>query len=151
MNSRFGKIIRCLLIAQICIFSSAFAGEVSQEKFKQVSLGMKKDEIVSVLGQPDSDQKEGMNEQGQTIERLEYSIEKSASTATQGYSMNQSSSGESRYGSHSAQQHQSNYICSLVIVNGALARIEKQPENPDNNASDDHPRKHGRHGASLNL
>lgn len=139
------------LAALLFISSTVFASEISQDKLKLVSLGMKKDDIVFTLGQPDSIQTEGLNEEGKTVERLEYNVAKPASMPTEGSSTNRGSEGGSRYGAHSAQQHGSSDTYSLVTVNGVLVRIEKQPQKTDNDFNDYRPRTQGGKADSLNL
>ena len=133
------------------ISSLAAASVLSPEKFKWVSLGMKKDEIISTLGYPDSIQTEGLNEEGKLVEKLEYSVGISSGMPAEGYSMSQRYGGESRSDSHSTQQYSSNDACSLVLINETLVRIEKKPEKTEKNSGDYRPRMNGGNGASLNL
>jgi len=91
----------------------AYAGNIAEAKLNQLSLGMKPEQIMSILGQPEAIKSEGINAEGKTVEELKYSV-----TKRMGLSEKE----------NDADQDITTYTCSLMIVNGVLVRIEKQPE-----------------------
>lgn len=98
------------LLSFALLFLSAlvFAGNISENKLNQLSLGMKADQIVSILGEPDSRRAEGMNAQGKAVERLRYNITRRLKEPTD------------------EGQLEATYTCSLMIADGALVRIDRE-------------------------
>ncbi len=150
MNNKIGTKAFFLLIPPLFIFSFAFADEISQEQLQQVSLGMKNEQIISVLGKPDFIRSEGVNGEGKTVERLEYNVTEPIDLPPAANKMGNNFDKESRSKLPLDRQGPPTYTCSLVTLDGKLVRIETQSENPKNDSNDYHPQTQDNHGISLN-
>jgi hypothetical protein len=105
-----------LIICLWCSASLAYAGNIAEVKLNRLSLGMKQEQIISVLGQPDLVRAEGLNAERKTVERMEYSVTKRIDPSKQ-----ENDSGELL----------STFTCSLTLVDGILVRIGRRSEKPE--------------------
>jgi hypothetical protein len=96
-------LLSCLLSFSVPIFAGT-----RENKLNELSIGMKTEKIISILGEPDLRRAEGVNSQGKSIERLQYNVTKRLKEATD------------------SGQLESTYTCSLMIVDGALARVDRE-------------------------
>jgi hypothetical protein len=97
-----------LLFSGLLFFSTFVFAGTAESKLNQLAVGMKTEKIISILGPPDLRRPEGDNSQGKSIERLQYNITKRLKEPTD------------------SGQLESTYTCSLMIVDGALARIDRE-------------------------
>ena len=103
------KIASVVLLFSALLFSSTFVFAGTREsKLDQLNIGMKPEQIISILGQPDLRRPEGTNSQGKSIERLQYNITKRLKEPTD------------------SGQLESTYTCSLMIIDGVLARVDRE-------------------------
>ena len=106
------KSIPFLLIVSLLCCASAWA-ELRENKLNDISLGMKKAQIIDALGQPDATRAEGPGTDGKPVEKLEYSVIRRIDLSKE-------------KDAEDSGQREFNYTCSLVLVDGALVRIERQ-------------------------
>ncbi len=100
-----------LLVLGFLFFSTlAWAGDISRAKLSDVSLGMKPEEIISILGEPNLKRSEGLNTEGKSVQRFEYNV-------TYPVKQNSDNDNGDRF---------TTSVCSLMIVDGVLVRIDRQ-------------------------
>lgn len=103
------KIAGVVLLFSGLLFFPAFVFAGTREsKLNELAIGMKTEKIISILGEPDLRRPEGTNSQGKNIERLRYNITKRLKEPTD------------------SGQLEVTYPCSLMIVDGVLARIDQE-------------------------
>jgi hypothetical protein len=97
-----------LLFSVLSFFPTLAFAAAAESKLNQLEIGMTPEKIISILGKPDFRRPEGVNSEGKSFERMQYSITKRLKEATD------------------SGQLESTYTCSLAIVDGVLARIDRE-------------------------
>lgn len=97
-----------LLFLGLFFFPALVFAGTAESKLNQLTFGMKPEKIISILGQPDLRRPEGTNSEGKSIERMRYDITKRLKEPT------------------ASGQLETTYRCSLMIVDGVLARIDRE-------------------------
>ena len=88
--------------------SLVFAGSIAESELDQLFLGMKRNEIITLLGQPDSSRFEGANAQDKPVEKLQYGILKRLKEPD------------------ATGRLEVTYPCSLTLVDGVLSRVDRE-------------------------
>ena len=70
------RIVPAALIGSILALGGSVpaAAEISDDKIRNLSIGMKKEDVLAVLGKPDSMYADGLNAEGKPAEMLEYRV-----------------------------------------------------------------------------
>ncbi len=96
----------------LTLSSLAFAVEIRESQLDEVKLGMSKNKIIALLGEPDAISAEGGRTDGKTFERIEYSIVSRAKPPKEG-------------GEDTGEQLVT-YTCFFEMADGVLVRIGRQ-------------------------
>ena len=97
-----------LLFSGLLFFPAFVFSGTAESKLSQLAMGMKVEKIISILGSPDFRRPEGMNSQGKSIERLQYSLTRRLKEPTD------------------SGQLETTDKYSLMIIDGVLARIDRE-------------------------
>ena len=122
---------RVLLLPALALALPAAAlAEISEDSLRNISLGMKKEAVLAALGRPEKEYSDGKNAEGKEVTVLEYRVAGMMDFPQEGYTVDPRSLGKS-YGIDRPQpppKHKGTkgYDCGLVIIDGALGRVEKR-------------------------
>ena len=115
LGTKAGRVFKNTVLFFYLLFfaSSAYAGSIAEVKLGRVSLGMKPEQVISELGEPDLRRSEGLNTQGKPVERLDYSVTRRIDMSKE--------NPENDNG-----QREAVYTCSMMFADGVLVRIDRQ-------------------------
>lgn len=121
-----------MALLQLSNLKPAYSKEISEDDLKGLSIGMKKEKILSGLGEPNAVRPGGMVD-GKRIEALEYDVAGMIDFPDEGgYVVSENTMGknyDNQFRTPAPPKHdRQGYRCSLVIVDGSLVRVERMPK-----------------------